>query len=218
MPGRRPFSTRRWGPRMPKGCSGLQVSEDGQHPAVVGVRGCQAELAEDVPDVHLDGPLGTTRIPAIAALERPSAIRASTSRSLAVSVPSLPVRRLAPHELRNDLGVEGGAPGRHPAQRLDELVDVGRRAVRAGSPGRADAAGAVRVVDAVLEETCRLRRRVRDLPARVVVCLVLAGCLFETSLLSTAYSALFPSATRVCTRVARRTTASKWNGACASGS
>jgi hypothetical protein len=65
-------------------------------PAVVGVRGCQPELAEDVPDVLLDGPLGTTRIPAIAALERPSAIRASPSRSLAVSVPSLPVRRLAP--------------------------------------------------------------------------------------------------------------------------
>jgi hypothetical protein len=77
MPWRRPFSTRRWGPGMPKECSGLQVSEDGQHPAVVGVRGCQAELAEDVPDVLLDGPLGTTRIPAIAALERPSAIRAS---------------------------------------------------------------------------------------------------------------------------------------------
>ena len=144
MPGRRPYWTKRWEPRMPKGCSGLQVSEDGQHPAVVGVRGCQAELAEDVPDVLLDGPLGTTRIPAIAALERPSAIRASPSRSLAVSVPSLPVRRLAPHELGNDLGVEGGAPGRHPAQRLDELVDVGRRAVRAGSPGRTDAAGAVR--------------------------------------------------------------------------
>ncbi|MBO0839117.1 MAG: IS4 family transposase, partial [Actinobacteria bacterium] len=31
---------------------------------------------------------------------------------------------------------------------------------------------------AVLEETCRLQRRVRDLPARVVVYLVLAGCLF----------------------------------------
>jgi hypothetical protein len=62
---------------------------------VVGVRGCQPELAEDVPDVLLDGPLGTTRIPAIAALERPSAIRASPSRSLAVSVPSLPVRRLS---------------------------------------------------------------------------------------------------------------------------
>jgi Insertion element 4 transposase N-terminal/Transposase DDE domain len=34
------------------------------------------------------------------------------------------------------------------------------------------------MVDAVLEETCRVQRRVRDLPARVVVYLVLAGCLF----------------------------------------
>jgi hypothetical protein len=34
------------------------------------------------------------------------------------------------------------------------------------------------MVDAVLEQTCRLQRRVRDLPARVVVYLVLAGCLF----------------------------------------
>jgi Insertion element 4 transposase N-terminal/Transposase DDE domain len=34
------------------------------------------------------------------------------------------------------------------------------------------------MVDAVLAETCRLQRRVRDLPARVVVYLVLAGCLF----------------------------------------
>jgi len=37
-------------------------------------------------------------VPAIAALERPSVIRASTSRSLAASVPSQSVRRLAPHE------------------------------------------------------------------------------------------------------------------------
>jgi len=34
------------------------------------------------------------------------------------------------------------------------------------------------MVDAVLEETCRLQRRVRDLPARVVVYLLMAGCLF----------------------------------------
>jgi transposase IS4-like protein/DDE family transposase len=35
------------------------------------------------------------------------------------------------------------------------------------------------MVDAVLEETCRVERRVRDLPARVVVYLLLAGCLFS---------------------------------------
>jgi len=34
------------------------------------------------------------------------------------------------------------------------------------------------MVDAVLTETCRLERRIRDLPARVVVYLLLAGCLF----------------------------------------
>ena len=34
------------------------------------------------------------------------------------------------------------------------------------------------MADAVLEETCRAQRRVRDLPARVVVYLLLAGCLF----------------------------------------
>jgi hypothetical protein len=34
------------------------------------------------------------------------------------------------------------------------------------------------MVDAVLEETCRVQRRVRALPSRVVVYLLLAGCLF----------------------------------------
>jgi Insertion element 4 transposase N-terminal/Transposase DDE domain len=34
------------------------------------------------------------------------------------------------------------------------------------------------MVDAVLGETCRVQRRVRVLPSRVVVCLLLAGCLF----------------------------------------
>jgi hypothetical protein len=34
------------------------------------------------------------------------------------------------------------------------------------------------MVDAVLEETCRTERRVRDIPARVAVYLLLAGCLF----------------------------------------
>jgi hypothetical protein len=34
------------------------------------------------------------------------------------------------------------------------------------------------MVDAVLEETCRVQHRVRDLPARVVVYQLLAGCLF----------------------------------------
>ena len=35
------------------------------------------------------------------------------------------------------------------------------------------------MVDAALEQTCRVQRRVRDLPAGVVVYLLLAGCLFS---------------------------------------
>ena len=34
------------------------------------------------------------------------------------------------------------------------------------------------MVDAVLEQTCRVQHRVRVLPSRVVVYLLLAGCLF----------------------------------------
>jgi hypothetical protein len=34
------------------------------------------------------------------------------------------------------------------------------------------------MIDAVLEQTCRVQRRARDLPSRVVVYLLLAGCLF----------------------------------------
>ena len=34
------------------------------------------------------------------------------------------------------------------------------------------------MVDAVLEQTCRVQNRIRDLPSRVVVYLLLGGCLF----------------------------------------
>src|ERR1700733_11193585 len=40
------------------GRSRLQVPQDGQHPAVIGIRRRKPELAEDVRDVLLDGPLG----------------------------------------------------------------------------------------------------------------------------------------------------------------
>ena len=167
MPGRRPFPTRRRGPGMPKGCSGLQVSQDGQHPAVAGVRGCQPELAEDVPDVLLDGPLGTTRIPPIAALERPSAIRASPSRSLAVSVPSLPVRRLAPMSCVTTPGSRAVPPA---ATRLSASTNSPTPAGGRFAPGHLGELTRqvpFEMTDAVLEETCQIRRRVRDLPARV---------------------------------------------------
>src|SRR6266496_4355575 len=42
--------------------SGVQVGEDGQHPAVVVVRGRQAELGEDVVDVLADRFLGHEKL------------------------------------------------------------------------------------------------------------------------------------------------------------
>jgi hypothetical protein len=47
-----------------------------------------------------------------------------------------------------------------------------------GHPGELTRQVPFEMVDAVLEETCRVQRRVRVLPARVVACLLLAGCLF----------------------------------------
>jgi hypothetical protein len=67
----------------------------------------------------------TTRIPAIAALERPSAIRASTSRSLAVRRDEPVVAAAGAEQLGDDFRVQSGAPGGHPVQRLDELLHVG---------------------------------------------------------------------------------------------
>ena len=63
----------------------------------------------------------TTSSAAIAALERPSAIRASTSRSRGGE----PLHGLlARHHGGHHLGVEHGAPAGHPAQGVDELADV----------------------------------------------------------------------------------------------
>src|SRR6201999_2134575 len=53
----------------------------------------------------------TTSAPAMAPLERPSAISVSTSRSRGVSVASPPVRRLAPNSWGTTSGARAGAPG-----------------------------------------------------------------------------------------------------------
>ncbi|WP_222850032.1 transposase domain-containing protein [Trebonia kvetii] len=50
--------------------------------------------------------------------------------------------------------------------------------LRTGTLGELTQQVPFEMVDAVLEQTCRVERRVRDLPARVVVYLLLAGCLF----------------------------------------
>jgi hypothetical protein len=66
---------------------------------------------------------------------------------------------------------------------LDKSVITGAAAVAegrfaAGHLGELTQQVPFEMVDAVLEQTCRLQRRVRALPARVVVYLLLAGCLF----------------------------------------
>ena len=65
--------------------SGVEVGEDGEHAAVVVIGGGQAELAEDAVDVLADGLVGDEQPSTDAALERPSAMSPSTSRSRGVS-------------------------------------------------------------------------------------------------------------------------------------
>ena len=67
----------------------------------------------------------TTSSAAIAALERPSAISPSTSRSRGVSSSSGSSRALAAEHLRDDLGVERRAAAADAAHRVGERVDVG---------------------------------------------------------------------------------------------
>ena len=66
-----------------------------------------------------------TRAAAIPALERPSAIRASTSRSRGVSAGQAAGVAAGAEELADHLRVEGGAAGGDPGQRVGELGHVG---------------------------------------------------------------------------------------------
>ena len=61
---------------------------------------------------------------------------------------------------------------------ITRVVTVAGGRFAAGHLGELTQQVPFEMVDAVLEQTCRVQRRVRDLPARVVVYLLLAGCLF----------------------------------------
>ena len=104
--------------------SGLEVAEDGEYPAVVGVRRGQAKFAEDVPDVLFDGPLRHHQDPSDrgvgAALGHQREYLAFPGGECAEAF----VAAAGPQKLRDDLGVQGGTPGGHPAERFDELLDV----------------------------------------------------------------------------------------------
>ena len=61
---------------------------------------------------------------------------------------------------------------------ITRVVTVAGGRFAPGHPGELTQQVPFEMVDAVLEQTCRVQRRVRDLPSRVVVYLLLAGCLF----------------------------------------
>jgi hypothetical protein len=61
---------------------------------------------------------------------------------------------------------------------ITRVVTVAGGRFAPGHLGELTAQVPFEMVDAVLEQTCRVQRRVRDLPSRVVVYLLLAGCLF----------------------------------------
>jgi hypothetical protein len=61
---------------------------------------------------------------------------------------------------------------------ITRVVTVAGGRFAAGHLGELTQQVPFEMVDAVLEQTCRVQRRVRELPARVVVYLLLAGCLF----------------------------------------
>ncbi len=61
---------------------------------------------------------------------------------------------------------------------ITRAVTVAGRRFAPGHLGELTQQVPFEMVDAALEQTCRVQRRVRDLPARVVVYLLLGGCLF----------------------------------------
>jgi hypothetical protein len=92
---------------------------------VIGVRRRQAELAEDVPDVLLDGPLRDHENPGDRAVG-PAFGHQRQHITLPGRQGAEPEGAAAGAEqLGHDFRVEGGTAGRDPAQRLDEFTDVG---------------------------------------------------------------------------------------------
>src|SRR5947208_7557351 len=115
-------SSRAW--RAVEPPSALKPGEHGQHTAVVGLRGRQAELHEDVRNVLLDRAVGDherLRDRAVrAALRHQPEHVALTWRELVERRP----RAAAAEQLRDRLWVECGAALGHAANRIDEVARV----------------------------------------------------------------------------------------------
>ena len=121
-PRRRPWR-RRGASRRP---SGVEIGRAPRAPGGCRPRpGSRSSLVKMLPMCLLTAFSVTTSRAAIAALERPSAISPSTSRSRAVSRPSGSSRSCRASSCDDDLGVHGGAAAGDPADRVDELAHVG---------------------------------------------------------------------------------------------
>jgi len=70
-------------------------------------------------------PSEITSAPAMAALERPSAMRESTSFSRALKTEMEAAASRGPQELGDHFGVEGRPAGGHPHQGFDEVAHIG---------------------------------------------------------------------------------------------
>ena len=92
---------------------------------MIGVRRRQAELAEDVPDVLLGGPLLDHENPGDGAVG-PAFGHQSQHVVLPGRVGAEPVgATTGTEQFPHDLWIESSAAGRHPAQRFDEFTDIG---------------------------------------------------------------------------------------------
>ena len=113
-----------YGVRVRDGSVLVQPGQDRQHAAVVLGLGGRSSLVMMLP-MWLSTVLGvSTSSRAIAALERPWAIRARTPRSRSLSVARLVAPRAAAEQEADHVGIEDRLPRRDPVHRVDQHGDV----------------------------------------------------------------------------------------------
>src|SRR4051794_5729103 len=138
-PGIRDWPQRAMGP-LTERLSSVQEREDGEDAAVVGVRRGQAELAEDVRDVFLDGALGHDEARGDRVVRPPLGHQPEHFALARGELVEHAVLAAAAEELGDRLGVHRRAALRHAPDGVDELAHVGDAVLEQV----ADAAAAIR--------------------------------------------------------------------------
>ncbi len=128
-----------------------QVGQHGEHAPVIGGCACDVQLADNVLHVLSTASAVITSASAMPRLDRPSAIKPSTSRSRGERLDS--VDALTAELSRYDLGIQSGTACRDAVHDVDERIDV-RDAVleqvptpAASSPTRSTAARSITYCD-----------------------------------------------------------------------